>query len=125
MENPALQVRQTHPDEPVDKNTYSILWSHRKLIEEQLPQADYTSIIYMEEDTRLSWPALISCALDTEVLEPLNFTRCIFRTEVDHKIGRTNIFDWMVPVQLRDGNTLRVVDTPAYKQVTGRLKKNP
>jgi hypothetical protein len=49
----------------------------------------------------------------------------MFRTEVDHKIGRTNIFDWMVPVQLKDENTLRVVDTPAYKQVSERLKKSP
>ena len=118
-------MRQTHPDDPVDENTYSILWSHRKVIEEQLPHADYTSIIYIEDDTRLSWPALISWALDMEVLEPLNFTRCIFRTEVDHKIGRTNIVDWMVLVQLRDENTLRVVDTPAYKQVSERIIKSP
>jgi hypothetical protein len=61
----------------------------------------YTSIIYMEDDTRLSWPALISWALDTEVLEPLNFTRCILRTEVDQPTGYLS--NCMVPLIYIEG----------------------
>jgi hypothetical protein len=55
---------------------------------------NYTSIFYMEDDTHLSWPTVISWALDTEVLEPLNFTRCIYRTEVDAETGDFYVLDY-------------------------------
>jgi hypothetical protein len=53
-----------------------------------------TSIVYMEDDTRLSWASLASRALDTEVLEQLNFTRCIYRTELSPDTGEVVMFDW-------------------------------
>ena len=123
INNSTLKVR-CPTLEPEDTNPHALLWAHRPVIEEELPRANYTSLIYMEDDTPLSWPTLMSWALDTEVLEPLNFTRCMYRTEVDHKIGRTNIFDWMVPVQLTEGNLLHLGGTPTYAEVSERLKKS-
>ena len=77
-----------------DTNKHALLWAHRQAIEEQLEHhPNFTSIIYMEDDTRLSWPAVVSWALDTEVLAPLNFTRCIYRTEMDVESGGPNMLD--------------------------------
>ena len=122
MNDSTLKVRCPTLDRE-DVSPHALLWAHRSVIEEELPRASYTSIIYTEDDTPLSWPTLISWALDTEVLEPLNFTRCIYRTEVDHKMGRTNTLDWMVPVQLTEGNLLHVANTSAWVKVSNRLQE--
>ena len=42
----------------------------------------YTTYIYIEDDTGLQWSALVSWALDQQVLEPLGFSRGFYRTEV-------------------------------------------
>jgi hypothetical protein len=70
-----------------DSHPYSLVWAHKMAIEEATLKSDCTSILCMEDDTRLSWAALTSWALDTEVLEPLNFTRCIYRTELSPDTG--------------------------------------
>lgn len=107
-----------------DTNKHALLWAHRQAIEEQLEHhPNFTSIIYMEDDTRLSWPAVVSWALDTEVLAPLNFTRCIYRTEVDVETGGGNMLDWSSPLQLDYSNTLNVTYNADYARVQDRLQK--
>lgn len=65
----------------IEEEEYSLLWGHKVAIEEQLEgenqngRGEYTSVIYVEDDTRLGWATLVSWALDTEVLEPLQYTR--------------------------------------------------
>ena len=41
--------------------------------------AGYTAYMYMEDDTKVTWPALASWARDTELLEPLGFLRNFYR----------------------------------------------
>lgn len=119
--NPTLQITQAPPTE--DTNEHALLWAHRKVIEDQLDlYPNFTSIIYMEDDTRLSWPAVISWALDTEVLTPLNFSRCIYRTETDVETGGSNILDWTRPLDLTYENTLNVTHKMDYARVRDRLR---
>ena len=35
--------------------------------------------MYMEDDSKVTWPALASWARDTELLEPLGFLRNFYR----------------------------------------------
>jgi hypothetical protein len=91
--HPTIQVWQAPRSN--DENNHSSLWVHRQAIEKAVERhPNYTSIFYMEDDTRLSWPTVVSWALDTEILEPLNFTRCNYRTEVDVETGDFNILDY-------------------------------
>lgn len=73
-----------------------LLWEHKNAIEHYIHQIKHnaTSVLYMEDDTKLSWPALLSWALDTEVLEPLNFTRCFVRTEIHASTGLPVVLDY-------------------------------
>lgn len=48
----------------------------------------------LQDDCRVSWPALVSWAVDTRLLEPQNFTRCFFRTEVRPSDGGVFVTDW-------------------------------
>lgn len=72
---------------------YQLVWAHKQAIEEALARESYTSVVYMEDDTRLSWASLISWALDTEILEPLNYTRCFYRTEIYAMSGKRVMLD--------------------------------
>ena len=89
---------------------YGLLWAHRAAIEHQLRSVghDYSAVVYIEDDTRLSWPAVVSWALDTEILEPRNMLRCIFRTEVGASDGRPAMLDWIKPLNLNKANVLDV-----------------
>jgi hypothetical protein len=49
--------------------------------------------MYLEDDTLVPWPALVSWAFDTEVLEPLGFMRGFYRTEVNPKTGDVVLLD--------------------------------
>lgn len=46
------------------------------------PAESYTAFVYMEDDTEISWPAMLSWAVDAAVLAPRGFQRGFFRTEV-------------------------------------------
>jgi hypothetical protein len=48
----------------------------------------------MQDDMRVTWPALVSWAVDTRLLEPQNFTRCFFRSEVIPTNGGVSLLDW-------------------------------
>ena len=120
--NPRLQIWQAPPTNDPQKD--SLLWAHRQAVEEQFEQNhDYTSVLYMEDDTRLSWPAVVSWALDTEVLAPLNFTRCMYRTEVDIQTGGPNLMDWTsTPLRLTYKNTLNLSLNADFARVQARLQ---
>jgi hypothetical protein len=53
----------------------------------------YSTYMYLEDDTLVPWPALVSWAFDTEVLEPLGFMRGFYRTEVSPKTGDLVLMD--------------------------------
>lgn len=106
-----------------DENKYSLLWAHRQAIEEALEKhSDYTSFIYMEDDTHLTWPSVVSWALDTEILEPLNFTRCIYRTEVDVETGDFNLLDYSSPLNINSENMLDMSQNTDFLRVQRRVK---
>jgi hypothetical protein len=107
-----------------DSHPYSLVWAHKMAIEEATLKINYTSIVYMEDDTRLSWAALTSWALDTEVLEPLNLTRCFYRTELSPDTGHRVMLDWKQPVSIKSrGQPLDVtVANPlTFQSVTNRV----
>jgi hypothetical protein len=58
-----------------------------------LPAGNYTTYMYIEDDTHVPWPALVSWAFDTEVLEPLGFVRGFYRTEISPKTGDVVFLD--------------------------------
>lgn len=120
--NPRLQIWQAPAT--TDTQKYALLWAHRQAVEEQLKRhPDYTSIIYMEDDTRLSWPTVTSWALDTEVLAPQNFSRCIYRTEVATETGGLNMMDWSVtPLYMTNKNIFDATLNADYARVQARLK---
>lgn len=45
----------------------------------------YTTTLYIEDDTCVTWEALQSWAADTQVLAPLGLIRAFYRTEVPCK----------------------------------------
>ena len=98
---------------------YTLLWAHRNAIKTQIHTLghSYSAVFYMEDDTRLDWPAVVSWALDTEVLEPINLTRCFYRTEVDASKGTPNMLDWQFPMKVTDENILDMApaQTPVNK----------
>jgi hypothetical protein len=53
----------------------------------------YSTYMYLEDDTLVPWPALVSWAFDTEVLEPLGFMRGFYRTEVSPMTGELVLLD--------------------------------
>lgn len=122
--NPTLTFSQVPPTN--DTNKFAMCWAHRQVIEKQFEQyPNFTSIIYLEDDQLFSWPTLVSWALDTEVLAPLNFTRCIYRTEVDVETGESNMGDWRTPVKLTHENTINVTHTLDFARVQNRLQNAP
>jgi len=103
---------------------YTLLWAHRNAIKTQIQTLghNYSAVFYMEDDTRLDWPAVVSWALDTEVLEPNNLIRCFYRTEVDASKGTPAMLDWSSPMKLRDKNLLDVA--PAHAPVNQAGKES-
>jgi hypothetical protein len=93
------------PETPEDRNPYRLLWAHKDAIRQTL-EPHHTAVVYMEDDTRLAWSSLVSWAFDTEILEPLNFTRCFFRTETSATKGTSNMLDWTMPLVLTNKNTV-------------------
>lgn len=88
---------------------YWLTYQHRFAIQSKLKQEDYTAVLYMEDDTFLSWPAIVSWALDTQLLQPLKFTRCFYRTEVHHATGTKVMLDWETKENLTESPTVDVM----------------
>mmetsp|Transcript_6346 Transcript_6346/g.18245 ORF Transcript_6346/g.18245 Transcript_6346/m.18245 type:complete len:432 (-) Transcript_6346:294-1589(-) len=91
-----------------DVAKWALLWAHREVFETQLQTYDHTAFIYLEDDTEISWEALLSWGADAEALAPLGFQRGFFRTEVRHDgrevlldVGETiNMTDWKRTVEV-------------------------
>ena len=69
---------------------------------------NHTAYVYIEDDTEVLWPALLSWAIDTEALEPLNFQRGFYRTEVGDD-GESKMLDQNDPpdrIDVRPGSPL-------------------
>jgi hypothetical protein len=97
-----------------EEKKYKLLWAHRQAIADRLHVVGpnhYSAIFYMEDDTRLDWPAVVSWALDTEVLEPHNLTRCFYRTEVHATYGTPALLDWRAPLNLSAPGTVLRLDS--------------
>lgn len=78
-----------------NSHKYDLLWEHRHVVAEEFAVNNHTTFIYIEDDTLVPWTSLVSWAIDTEVLEPLNFTRSMYRTEVDED-GTLTLNDMMI-----------------------------
>lgn len=78
-------------------NKYDMLWEHRNIVSQAYnnPSKNYTTYLYMEDDTAFPWSQLVSWAIDSEMLEPLGFTRGIFRTEFNAN-GENSMNDMVV-----------------------------
>jgi hypothetical protein len=77
-------------------NKYDLLWEHRLVIDERWESVrNYSSFMYIEDDTLVPWTNLVSWAIDTEVLEPLGFTRGVYRTEIN-AAGQLSMNDMVV-----------------------------
>jgi len=103
---------------------FSLLWEHKAAVREEIASSDYTAVVYLEDDTHLTWGALTSWALDTEILQPLNFTRCIYRTEISPHTGHPVAMDWVEPVSVEvHGRSIDVsVENPStYEEVSRRV----
>ncbi len=80
------------------QDKYDLLWEHRDIVKERLHSVrNYSTFMYVEDDTLVPWSSLVSWAIDTEVLEPLGFTRGIFRTEINHT-GQRSLNDFFTDV---------------------------
>lgn len=64
---------------------YALLWKHREVMEKAFSKNIYSSFLHIEDDTDISWNAMLAWSLDASVLEPLNFTRGFLRTEYNFK----------------------------------------
>ena len=89
-----MRIWESRDDNDGDNNPCRIVWVHRDAINEAITHANYTAVISNEDDHRITWPALVSWAIDIEILEPLGFTYCFYRTEVSQENGSFNLLDW-------------------------------
>lgn len=67
----------------------------------------------LQDDTRVTWRALVSWAIDTRLLGPFNATRCFFRTEVRPADGGLLLIDYTSAIDVRSTSHLRRLDMPA------------
>ena len=99
------------PDVSSDDNKYALLWLHRDVFARALETVSHTAYLYLEDDTKFSWRALVSWACDTEALAPLGFQRGIYRTEISPITGDFVLLDPIAPFNLSDP-PFPVVRTP-------------
>lgn len=78
------------------------------IIGQHVSEGGYTSISYLEPGTRLTWTALASWALDTEVLEALNLRRCFYHTTLSPETGEKVLVDWVEPISVQRNGKARV-----------------
>jgi hypothetical protein len=80
---------------------------------------NYSTYMYLEDDTLVPWPALVSWAFDTEVLEPLGFMRGFYRTEVHPTTGDVVLLDVTGHVVESDWKrSIRVASSPLVCNTT-------
>lgn len=89
------------------RGSHDMLYEHRTVIDTLFDEKNYTTFLYMEDDTHFPWPQLVSWAIDTEVLEPLGFTRGIYRTEINEK-GAPSMCDMVVNLVNNLGCTMNL-----------------
>ena len=65
----------------VKNNPLDLTFEHRIVIENKLKFKNYTAYMYTEDDHMITPQALVSWAIDTELLEPFGFTRGFLRSE--------------------------------------------
>ena len=65
----------------VKENPFDLTYEHRLVFEEKIKTKNYTSYMYNEDDHLITPQGLVSWAIDTELLEPLGFTRGFLRSE--------------------------------------------
>jgi hypothetical protein len=118
-----------------DKSPYWLTWVHRAAIAKAVKAKSYTTVLYMEvrlllfallvkhlatvtqamlycaqDDTRVTWPALVSWAIDTRLLAPWNFSLCFYRTEVDPKSGGLRLMDYRHGLDVVHNTTNMILD---------------
>eukprot|EP00667_Euglena_gracilis_P010063 EG_transcript_10233 len=81
-------------------SAYRLLWGYHAPLQEAVAARNHTAFLYLEDDTLLRWPAVVSWAMDTEVLAPLGFARGIARTEFHRTTAALLLFDNTYPVNL-------------------------
>lgn len=80
----------------------------------------------MEDDTDLAWPALLSWAVDTELLAPLGYARCFVRTDFNQKTGQVHALDYTTAVSLSNVCTLDLeVAAPRALAIASTPRLNP
>jgi hypothetical protein len=110
-----------------DANTYWLAWGHRKEIAKEVTRKLYSTVIYMEvsyaenydrlqgptithsfrralaaqDDTRVTWPTLVSWAIDTKFVSRYNYSRCFYRTEIDPTRGTMRLMDYKHGIDVR------------------------
>lgn len=79
--------------------------------------------MYIEDDTRVPWPALFSWAIDTAQLEPLGYMRNVFRTEFHPQNGRLVVLDIITQCNLTTWPARLIVAMPASVSVCKTTRK--
>jgi hypothetical protein len=74
----------------------------------------------------MTWPALVSWAVDTRLLAAYNLTRCFFRTEVRPADGGLAMLDYRHAIDVRPESKLKRLDVQAtdsrlYEQVLAEV----
>lgn len=94
------------------------------IIKQRISASNYTSIIHLDPGARLTWAALASWALDTEVLEPLNLTRCFYHTTLSPETGEKVLANWVEPIRVGSDSNAWVdamLENPGnFKRVSSR-----
>lgn len=60
----------------------------------------HTTVLYLEDDIVIPWPALLDWARDDAMLAPLNLQRGFYRVETDAATGKLAMADVMSPVSI-------------------------
>lgn len=105
-----------------DDNKYWLAWCHRKAIKLAVANRSYDTVVYMEDDTRLTWPVLVSWAIDTQLLAEHNYSRCIYRTEVDKTAGFIRLMDYEHGIDTCVRARVDVASSAAYTTLAQRLQ---
>lgn len=98
---------------------YDLLWEHRDIVEQRFRNVEggypnYTTFLYMEDDTLIPWSHLVSWAIDNEILEKLGFSRGIFRTEIN-KAGKLSMNDMVVDLANSLGCQMNITNDPSNR----------
>jgi hypothetical protein len=82
-----------HDPTPNVPSQFGLLWNTRGILQKAFYGGTHTAFLYIEDDTYVRWPLVCSWAMDSLILEPLNLTRGIFRTELHAELGHRVMMD--------------------------------